>query len=96
MFTHLNIKFLNYGLSGKYEMRGKLFRKLNEIYMVELYINKHNKNILKFIAKYFPYFRNAKSYTVDYAAEVRQIPWNILDDKDSQVYLHYRTVSFIF
>ena len=53
MFTQLSIKFLNYGLSGKYEMRGKLFRKLNEIYMVELYTNKHNKYILKFIAKYF-------------------------------------------
>ena len=61
MFTQLSIKFLNYGLSGKYEMRGKLFRKLNEIYMVELYTNKHNKYILKFIAKYFPHFRNAKS-----------------------------------
>jgi len=51
-------------------MRDKLFRKLNEIYMVELYINKHNKHILKFIAKYFPHFRNVKSYTIDYAAEV--------------------------
>lgn len=40
--------------------------------MVELYINTHNKNILKFIAKYFPHFRflgNTKSYTIDYAAE---------------------------
>ena len=46
------------------------YLELNEIYMVELYINKHNKNILKFIAKYFPHFINAKSYSIDYAAEV--------------------------
>ena len=53
-------------------MRGKLFGKLNEMYIVKLYINTHNKNILKFIAKYFPHFRylgNAKSYTIVYAAE---------------------------
>lgn len=44
--------------------------------MVELYINTHNKNILKFIAKYFPHFRflgNTKSYTIDYAAEAWRI-----------------------
>jgi len=42
------------------------------IYMLNLNINTHNKNILKFIAKYFPRFRylgNAKSYTIDYAVE---------------------------
>jgi hypothetical protein len=40
--------------------------------MIKLYIIKHNKNILKFIAKYFPHFRyleKAKSYTIFYAAE---------------------------
>jgi hypothetical protein len=53
-------------------MRGKLFRKLNEINMVKLYINTHNKDILKFIANCFPRYRylgNAKSYTIYYAAE---------------------------
>jgi hypothetical protein len=55
-------------------MRGKLFKKLNEMCMVKLYISTQNNNILKFIAKYFPHFRylgNAKSYTIDYAAEAR-------------------------
>ena len=57
-------------------MRGKLCRKLNEIYMVKLYINTQNTNILKFTAKYFPHFRylgNPKSYTIDYAAETLHI-----------------------
>ena len=40
--------------------------------MIKLYINIHNKNILKFIANYFSHFRclgNAKSYTISFAAE---------------------------
>lgn len=40
--------------------------------MVKHYINTYYKNILKYIAKYFPHFRyllNANFYTTDHAAE---------------------------